>query len=416
MKHVVVIGGGIIGLSSAFYLQQSGCKVTVIDKDFFENNCSYGNAGYVCPSHFIPLAAPGIIWQGFKWMFNPKSPFYVKPSLNKALIDWGLNFAKSATKKNVIKSAIPLRDISLLSQHEFVKWTKIPGFEFAYEHKGMLEVFQTEAVAKHAHHTVEKANELGLDVSLLNYDDLQLLEPQTKINAIGALQFKCDAHVYPDKLMKVLKEHLLAEGVTFQYGETVVSFEKENGAVTKVITNKQSYLADELVIAAGAWSKEMAELVDAKISLMPGRGYSLTLENSIYKVNHPMILAEGRVAITPMDGNKIRFGGTMEVVPTTAKPQYHRIEGVLRAVKDFLPEFDIQKPLEENIWYGYRPCSADGLPYIGKIKKYNNVVVATGHSMMGLSLGPGTGKLVSQLINREPTSIDIKAFEVERFN
>lgn len=162
--------------------------------------------------------------------------------------------------------------------------------------------------------------------------------------------------------------------------------------------------------------QEIAELVGAKISLMPGRGYSLTLENSIYKVNHPMSLAEGRVAITPMDGNKIRFGGTMEVVPTTAKPQYHRIEGVLKAVKDFLPEFDIKKPLEEDIWYGYRPCSADGLPYIGKIKEYNNVVIATGHSMMGLSLGPGTGKLVSQLINREPTSIDIKSFEVERFN
>ena len=416
MKHVVVIGGGIIGLSSAFYLQQSGCKVTVIDKDFFENNCSYGNAGYVCPSHFIPLAAPGIIWQGFKWMFNPKSPFYVKPSFNKALIDWGLNFAKSATQNNVIKSVVPLRDISLLSQHEFEQWAKIPGFEFGYEHKGMLEVFQTEAVAKHAHHTVEKAHELGLDVSLLDYDELQALEPQTKVNAIGALQFKCDAHVYPDKLMKVLKEHLLSNGVTFQYGETVLAFEKENGAVTKVITNKESYLADELVIATGAWSKEIAELVGAKISLMPGRGYSLTLEDSIYKVNHPMILAEGRVAITPMDGNKIRFGGTMEGVPTTAMPQYGRIDGVLKAVKDFLPEFDIAKPLEENIWYGYRPCSADGLPYIGKIKKYNNVVIATGHSMMGLSLGPGTGKLVSQLINNEPTSIDIKAFEVERFN
>lgn len=416
MKNVIVIGGGIIGLSSAFYLQQSGCKVTVIDKDNFQNNCSYGNLGYVCPSHFIPLATPGIIWQGFKWMFNPKSPFYVKPSLNKALIDWGLNFAKSATKENVNKSAIPLRDISLLSQHEFEQWDKIQGFEFAYEHKGMLEVFQTEAVAKHAHHTVEKAHELGLDVSLLNYDELQLLEPQTKINAIGALQFKCDAHIYPDKLMKVLKEHLVAQGVTFQYGETVVSFEKEKGAVTKVITDKQSYTADDLVIAAGAWSKEIAVLADAKISLMPGRGYSFTLEDSIYKVNHPMILAEGRVAIAPMDGNKIRFGGTMEVVPTTAKPQYHRIEGILRAVKDFLPEFDIQKPLDQNIWYGYRPCSADGLPYIGRIKKYNNVVVATGHSMMGLSLGPGTGKLVSQLTNGERTSIDIKAFEVERFN
>ncbi|MEN2401242.1 FAD-binding oxidoreductase [Flavobacterium sp. MC2016-06] len=416
MKHVVVIGGGIIGLSSAFYLQQSGCKVTVIDKDNFENNCSYGNAGYVCPSHFIPLAAPGIVWQGFKWMFNPKSPFYVKPSLNKALLDWGFNFARSATEANVAKAAIPLRDISLLSQNEFQKWAKIPGFEFAYEHKGMLEIFQTEAVAKHAEHTISKARELGLDVNLLDYNQLKALEPQTTINAIGGIEFKCDAHVYPDKLMKVLKAHLLANGVHFQYGETVTSFEKENGAVTKVITNKQSYEADDLVIATGAWTKEIAALVEAKISLMPGRGYSLTLEDSIYKVNHPMILAEGRVAITPMDGNKIRFGGTMEVVPTTAKPQYHRIEGILKAVKDFLPEFDIAKPLEENIWFGYRPCSADGLPYIGKIKKYNNVVIATGHSMMGLSLGPGTGKLVSELINREKTSIAVEAFEVERFS
>lgn len=415
MKHVVVIGGGIIGLSSAFYLQQKGCKVTVIDKDNFKDNCSYGNAGYVCPSHFIPLAAPGIVWQGFKWMFNSKSPFYVKPSLNKDLIDWGLNFAKSATSKNVIQSAIPLRDISLLSQHEFEKWSKIPDFDFAYEHKGMLEVFQTEKVGEHAHYTVEKAKELGLDVSLLNYEELQALESQTKINAIGAVKFDCDAHVYPDKLMDGLKKLLLVKGVEFKYGETVQSFEKNNGAVTKVITDVNVYPADDVVIATGSWSKEIAALAGAKISLMPGRGYSLTLEDSDYKLNHPIILAEGRVAITPMDGNKIRFGGTMEVVPTTAKPQYERINGILNAVKNFLPEFQIEKPAEKDIWYGYRPCSADGLPYIGKIKKHKNVVVATGHSMMGLSLGPGTGKLVSEIINEVPTSIDMKAFEVERF-
>ncbi|PXY42365.1 FAD-dependent oxidoreductase [Flavobacterium cheongpyeongense] len=415
MKNVVVIGGGIIGLSSAFYLQQSGCKVTVIDKDNFKDNCSYGNAGYVCPSHFIPLAAPGIIWQGFKWMFNSQSPFYVKPSLNKDLIDWGFNFARSATNKNVLKSAIPLRDISLLSQHEFEKWTKIPDFNFAYEHKGMLEVFQTEAVAHHAHHTVEKAKQLGLDVSLLNYQELQDLEPQTNINAIGAVKYDCDAHVYPDRLMDGLKKMLLANGVAFKYGESVQSFEKNNSVVTKVITKENAYPADDVVIATGSWSKEIAELAGAKISLMPGRGYSLTLEDSPYKLNHPMILAEGRVAITPMDGNKIRFGGTMEVVPTTAKPQYERINGVINSVKQFLPEFQIEKPADEKIWCGFRPCSADGVPYIGKIKKHKNVVVATGHSMMGLSLGPGTGKLVSEIINEVPTSIDIKAFEAERF-
>ena len=103
MKKVVVIGGGIMGLSSAFYLQQAGYAVTVLEKDNFTDNCSFGNAGYVCPSHFVPLAAPGIVTQGLKWMFNNKSPFYVKPSLNSSLINWGWNFMRSATKKNVEK-------------------------------------------------------------------------------------------------------------------------------------------------------------------------------------------------------------------------------------------------------------------------------------------------------------------------
>jgi len=415
MKDVIVIGGGIIGLSTAFYLQQSGCKVTVIDKDNFADNCSYGNAGYVCPSHFIPLAAPGIVWQGFKWMFNSKSPFYVKPSLSKALIDWGWKFMKSATNTNVARGAIPLRDISLLSQHAFEQWAKMPGFEFAYEHKGMLEIFQTAAAAEHAHHTVTKAKELGLDVSLLNYDELQQLEPHTKINGLGALFFKCDAHLYPDKLMERLKAHLVANGVKLQPGEEVTSFEKLNGEVKKIITGKQAYEAGAVVIATGAWSRQMAALADVKLPLMPGRGYSLTLENSPYTLNHPAILSEGRVAITPMNGNKIRFGGTMEVVPVNTSPRYHRIEGILQSVKNFFPEFDIARPPDEKIWYGYRPCSSDGLPYIGRTKKYSNVIIATGHSMMGLSLGPATGKLVSELVNETATSIDISAFAVERF-
>jgi D-amino-acid dehydrogenase len=124
---------------------------------------------------------------------------------------------------------------------------------------------------------------------------------------------------------------------------------------------------------------------------------------------------EGRVAITPMDGNKIRFGGTMEVVSTKTPPRYERVEGILTAVKNFLPEFDIAMPSTDQLWYGYRPCSADGMPYIGRISRFKNVVVATGHAMIGLSLGPGTGKLVSELVDDKKTSVDVSAFAVERF-
>lgn len=412
----IVIGGGIMGLSSAYYLNQSGWEVTVLDKDDFLNNCSYGNAGYVCPSHFIPMATPGIVKQGLKWMFNSKSPFYVQPRLNGALIDWGLKFMRSATPEKVEAAAVPLRDIAIISQHEYEQWAKIPSFNFSYEHKGLLEIFQTEKVAEHAKHTVEKGKELGLDVDLLSYAELTALEPQVKINGIGAIFFKCDAHLYPNKLMKGLIALLKERGVKLITNEEVIDFEKQNGAVKKVVTRTNSYKADAVVIATGSWSRQVAALLQTKIPLMPGRGYSVTLEDSPYKINHPAILVEGRTAMTPMDGNKIRFGGTMEITSTKTPPRMNRVHGILDAVRRFFPEFNIPMPAADKIWYGYRPCSADGLPYIGQAKKWKNVVVATGHSMLGLSLGAGTGKIISEIVNEQKTSMDMSPFAVERFD
>jgi D-amino-acid dehydrogenase len=416
MENVIVVGGGIIGLSSAYYLQQAGYSVTVLDRSDFLDNCSYGNCGYVCPSHFIPLATPGIVQQGLKWMLNSQSPFYVQPRLSRSLIDWGLKFIKSATREHVERSAVPLRDIALLSQQEYEQnWFTLPEFDVAYEHKGLLEIFQTPAAAEHAHHTVEKAQDLGLDARLLSYQEMQAMEPHTRINGLGAIFFKCDAHLYPNRLMHVLIDLLRRKGVTLVPNEEVIRFETAAGAVKRVITARHAYSASSVVLATGSWSRELVAQLDTRLPLMPGRGYSVTLEDSPYHVNYPAILVEGRAAITPMDGNKIRFGGTMEVTSTSTPPRYGRVRGILNAVRQFFPEFDVPMPPAEKIWYGYRPCSADGLPYIGRIKKYDNVVVATGHSMLGLSLGAGTGKLVSELIGEKNPSLDLKPFAVERF-
>ena len=414
---VVVIGGGVIGLSSAYFLQEAGHSVTIIDQTDISNNCSYGNAGYVCPSHFVPLATPGIVKQGLKWMLNPQSPFYVKPRLSWSLMQWGLKFMQMATPENVEKAAMPLKDFALVSQHWYEEWAKLPQFKFAYEHKGLLEIFQTDKVADHSHHLVKKAHELGLtDTRLLNQEELFALEPQHKMNAIGAVYFACDAHLYPNKLMKQLIEDLKSKGVQFCLGETVKSFEKENGKIKSVITDKNKHTPDAVVLASGSWSREMVQQLGITMPLMPGRGYSITLENSPYQTNYPSVLVEGRVALTPMDGNKMRFGGTMEITTTQAPPQMNRVVGVLKAVKKFFPEFDIPTPSWEQVWYGYRPCSADGLPYLGRSRKIQNLVIATGHSMIGLSLGAGTGKLVSEILDEKPTSIDISFYNPERFD
>ncbi len=413
MKKVVVIGGGVIGLASAWYLHRSGHEVTVLDKDGFEDNCSYGNLGFVCPSHFIPMAAPGIVWQGLKWMTSSESPFYVQPSFDPSLINWGWNFIRSATKKNVNNAAVPLRDIALFSQEEYVKWSRLPGIDLAFEQKGMLEIFRTKKVRHHAIATVAAGKALGLDVELLDAGQLQSLEPQTLINALGAIYFKSDSHLYPDKLMSSLKRSLKEQGLKLIKDEAI-GFEKNGKKISGVLTTHGMHAADEVVVATGSWSRPIAAMLATKIPLMPGRGYSFTMEDPPYRLNRPVILIEGRVAITPMDG-KMRFGGTMEIVKMGTAPRYHRVGGIIRAVKDFFPEYELPPPAKDKIWYGYRPVSADGLPYIGRISRYDNVVLATGHGMLGLSLGAGTGRLVSELVDGQKPAVDIGAFAVERF-
>lgn len=415
--EVIVVGGGIVGLSSAYFLQESGHQVTIIDQTDMTNSCSYGNAGYVCPSHFVPLATPGIVKQGLKWMLNPQSPFYVKPRLDLNLIKWGLKFMKMATAENVEKAAIPLRDYALLSKKWYGHWESLPPFKFAYEHNGLLEIFQTEKAAEHAAHLVHKAHEIGLtDTKLLNQQELFALEPNHKINAIGAIHFACDGHLYPNKLMQQLIADLKSKGVVFKTNEEVKGFEKTAGKITAVLTETNKYKSDAVVIATGSWSREMAKKLDMDLLLMPGRGYSITIEDTPYQTNYPSVLVEGRVALTPMDGNKMRFGGTMEITTTDSAPQLNRVIGILKAVKSFYPNFDIPVPTLDKVWYGYRPCSADGLPYLGRTKKWNNLVMATGHAMVGLSLGAGTGKLVTEIVNEQPTSIDISYYNPERFN
>jgi D-amino-acid dehydrogenase len=413
MSKVLIIGGGIVGLTSAYYLQKKGYEVTILDKGDITDNCSFGNAGMIVPSHFVPLAAPGMIKQGIRWMFDSKSPFYVRPSLNANLINWGLKFMKHATAKHVSHSAEPLRDLSLLSKKLYEGLAKEPDFDFELTNNGILAFYKTEKAGEEEAHLAARAIELGLDMAVLSVDECRALQPDLKLDVLGAVHYRCDAHLYPTKLMNALLKYLTNNGVNIIRGKEVDKIETAGNRIMKVFTGNQAWEADQYVIATGSWSPAVAKMADIKISLMPGKGYSFMEPEPQNRLTIPALLCEARVAITPMNG-QIRYGGTMELDKINNRINMQRVKGIVESVPAYFPDLKPAIPAEKDIWYGFRPSSPDGLPYIGRSEKRENLVIATGHGMMGLSLGPATGLLVSQIVAGMATDLKLEPFAVVR--
>jgi len=412
--EVIILGGGVIGLSSAYYLNKTGCSVTVIERGDITDGCSFGNMGYISPSHFVPLASPGIISQGLKWMLSPTSPFYIKPRLNLDLMEWGIKFWKSSNAATVEKNVPHLNNILQLSRSLVNDLRNDIGDTFDMETIGCLMMCKQQKTLDHEFHLADEAEQLGLKVDRLLKADVQQLEPDVEIDAAGAVLFKDDCHFHPGKMMVALKNYLSANGVQFRLNTTVTGFEKTGKDITAVITDKEKINCRNVVLATGSWLPPVAKLLGIKLLLQPGKGYSYTYPHVEKNIKYPAILVDGRCAITPW-GNSLRIGGTMELSGINNKVLVKRMEGIYNSARDFYPGLKIDFPPADKIWNGLRPVTPDGLPYIGKHSVYNNLVIAGGHAMLGISLGTGTGKIVSEILHRKTTAIDISAFRVERF-
>ncbi len=411
-KEVVVIGGGIIGLCSAYYLHKEGHQVTVIDQSSMDGGASYVNAGYLTPSHIIPLAAPGMMKQGIKWMFNSSSPLYIKPRLDPHFIQWSWAFNKSCTPKNVEKCIPAIRDINLFSRDLFTELKQQEDFKFQLERKGLLMLCQTDKMLEEEAEVGHIAVKAGLPVRELSKEELHKLEPNVKINAKGAVLYECDAHTTPNVFMEEMKTYLANAGVVFHKNEKIEDIAVTNGKITSVSSNKTTYKADEFVLAAGSWSKLLSKKLGIKLLLEGGKGYRINAKRDL-GITTPAILAEAKVAVTPMQGFT-RFAGTMEVAGINHDINPARVDAIANAANRYYPEVNITEEEKSNVACGLRPVSPDGMAYIGKSSKCNNLTIASGHAMMGWSIGPATGKLVSEIISDKKTSLDLNIYNPDR--
>ena len=411
---VTIIGGGVIGLCSAYYLQKEGYEITVIERGDITDGCSFGNMGYMSPSHFIPLASPGIIAEGFKHMLSSSSPFYIKPRLNWSLMQWGYHFWKSSNAKTVKKNAPHLNDLLQLSRHLINDMRKDIGDVFSMEEKGCLMMCKQQKTLEHEFHLADDAEKFGLKVERLNAQQVQALEPDVELRIAGAVLFKDDCHFHPGKMMLALKNYLITKGIQFQLNTTVTGFEKKFDKISAVITDKGRFDVEQIVVATGSWLPVVAKMMGIKLLLQPGKGYSYTYSDVEKNIKYPAILVDGRCAITPW-GNQLRIGGTMELSGINNKVLIKRMQGIYDSAKNFYPGLKIDLPPEDKIWNGLRPVTPDGLPYIGKVANFSNVVIAGGHAMLGISQGTGTGKLVCEIIGYKKTSINLEVFSPKRF-
>ncbi|GLR17778.1 NAD(P)/FAD-dependent oxidoreductase [Portibacter lacus] len=413
-KKVTIIGGGVNGICSAFYLQKSGFEIEIIDPTFSDAGTSYGNAGMVVPSHFMPMASPGIIAKGMKWMFDSSSPFYIRPRMDLRLLQWLWRFNKSCNTAHVENSQKLIWQYNELSKQEYKKIYKEEQLEFDFKEQGLLMLYKNEKSKNEEVEIAEHAEQLGLKVEILDQQGVQALNPNVEIEVLGGVYYPGDAHLYSNRFMSEMISLLKSKGVTF-IQDRVVGGVVQNNKVKEIrLDNGGIRSIDQLVVTAGTWSWKILKQLGVKLLLEDGKGYSITQKNIDLKPSIPSILTDEKVAITPM-ASDLRITGTLEISGISTGINKKRVQGFLDAVPRYFPEIKTSLPADQQqIWTGYRPLSFDGVPYVGRSSQLNNLTVATGHGMMGMSLGPGTGKLVSEILLGLPTSLEVELMKIER--
>jgi D-amino-acid dehydrogenase len=409
---VLIIGGGVIGVCAAYYLLQQGRSITLLDKDGICAGSSYGNGGLVVPSHALPLAMPGVIGQALKWLFDPASPFYIKPRPDPALWDWLWRFRAASNPAAARSAMLALLALNRASLELFCELARHAGLDFGFEQRGGLYLFTSQAGLRKGIHEAELLHGYGIEVAIFDAAAVRQLAPAIRPAVVGGIYYCEDAHLIPNRFVHGLAELVRRQGGELCAASEVIACETSGSHVAKVVTTRGDYFPNQVVLATGAWSPLLARSLGLRLPVQPAKGYSITIPRPPDTPDIPLHLAERKVGVTPM-GAMLRFAGTLELAGLDLSINRRRVDAIYQAAQEYLrfePETDAIE-----IWRGLRPLTPDTLPIIGRSSRIENLIVATGHGMLGVSMGPITGKLVAQLVTGEQPDLDLFPLTVERF-
>ena len=410
-KHTLIVGGGIIGACSAWYLTKAGRQVTIVDKGDFGAACSHGNCGYVSPSHVLPLPKSGQLSVGLKSFFK-KSALKIRPGLSLSLWRWLIQFAMKCNDLDAAVGGKARHTLLQSSRRLYDELIETESLACEWKKDGLLFVFRDQKEFEYFGETNDLLKrEYGVPAEPVSGDALTKLEPALKPGLAGAWHYHGDAHLRPDQLMSELRRRLVEFGVEIVTETEVLGFESQEDRVSAVKTSSGKISADEFVVATGAVTPFLNRHLRCRLPIQPGKGISLTMPRPKTCPRYPMLLEEVHVGITPFEQG-YRIGSTMELAGYNSEISDERIQYVRAGAAEYLhdPYCD---PVEEK-WFGWRPMTPDGVPYIDRAPAFGNVWIAAGHNMLGLSMGTGTGKLVSELITGTMPHITPSPYRIGR--
>ncbi len=409
----MIVGGGIIGLCSAWYLHRSGWSVTVLDRRTIGGACSHGNCGLICPSHVLPLTEPGAFKSAIRGMLTRGSPFRIRPRLDPALWSWLWNFSRRCNHDSMVSAAHGIQALLVSGMREYLALVEKEQVECEWQAKGLLFVYQHSAELDRYDATNRLLTEyFDEPAQKLSVEETLSLEPALRDTVAGGWFYAHDAHLRPDILIGSLRGRLELAGVKF-VEECELKVVVGTGSEAKsLVTSRGDYFADTFLFACGAWSPQLKEQVGCAIPIEPGKGYSITMPRPQICPQIPLIFPEHRVAVTPMQTG-YRLGSIMELAGYDESLRPERINLLRQGATPYLQEPYCQP--EISTWYGWRPMTYDSLPIIDRTPRWGNAWLATGHNMLGLSMAPATGKLISEMLGGQTPHVDPAPYRVSRF-